>query len=122
MTDNGPTNVLGTPLKVCYTNPVTGFYRDGQCRTGPDDLGTHIVCARVTAEFLQFSKSRGNDLIAPRPEYQFPGLKPGDQWCLCINRWQEALEAGVAPPINLNATHEMALAYIPLRTLQQYAL
>jgi uncharacterized protein (DUF2237 family) len=102
-------NVLGAPLAVCGTVPLTGFYRTGCCDTGPDDLGVHVVCAQVTAEFLAFSRSRGNDLSTPRPEYGFAGLRPGDRWCLCADRWQEALEAGVAPPVVLAATHEAAL-------------
>ena len=89
-------NVLGETLEVCCTDPMTGFFRDGACRTGPDDLGSHTVCARVTAEFLEFSRSRGNDLSTPRPEFSFPGLRPGDCWCLCALRWREALEAGCA--------------------------
>ena len=90
----GAKNVLGKPLKICCTDPVTGFYRTGKCDTGPGDLGLHIVCARVTAEFLRFSRSRGNDLTTPFPEAGFPGLKPGDKWCLCAARWKEAMEAG----------------------------
>ncbi len=115
-------NVLGTPLSVCCTHPLTGFYRDGNCETGPEDLGTHILCARMTEEFLLFSRKRGNDLITPRPEYQFPGLKAGDCWCLCISRWLEAKEAGVAPPMFLEATHELALGYVTLEVLIPHAL
>lgn len=115
-------NVLGDPLQICCTNPMTGFFRDGNCETGPQDIGTHIVCAQVTEEFLQYSKSRGNDLISPIPAYQFPGLKPGDKWCLCISRWLEARQAGVAPPIILAATHEIALQYVGLEELRAYAL
>ncbi len=115
-------NVLGTKLQICCLSPVTGFYRNGRCDTGPEDLGMHTVCAQVTAEFLEFSKKRGNDLSTPVPGYDFPGLKPGDRWCLCALRWQEALEAGVAPPILLEATHESVLQYIPLEKLQEYAL
>ena len=107
-------NVLGTRLKNCCSDPVTGFYRNGLCVTGPTDYGTHIVCAMVTQEFLDYSKNKGNDLITCRPEYNFPGLKPGDKWCLCISRWIEAYEAKVAPPIDLEATHENALDYLPL--------
>ncbi|NEP44691.1 MAG: DUF2237 domain-containing protein, partial [Okeania sp. SIO2H7] len=92
-------NVLGGPLEVCCTSPMTGFYRDGFCRTGGGDYGSHVICAEVTAEFLEFTKSRGNDLSTPVPQYNFPGLKPGDRWCLCAARWQEAKEAGVAPPV-----------------------
>ncbi len=91
-------NVLGTPLQTCSTDPLTGFYRDGCCSTGGDDAGVHVVCARVTAEFLEFSKAAGNDLSTPRPEFGFAGLKPADQWCLCASRWAEAFEAGMAPP------------------------
>ena len=98
-------NVLGTELEDCSHDPVTGFFRDGCCRTGPDDAGVHIVCSRVTADFLAFSQSMGNDLSTPRPEWGFPGLKPGDQWCLCARRWQEALENGVASSVVLEATH-----------------
>lgn len=115
-------NVLQTELQSCCTNPLTGFYRDGYCRTGPQDTGRHIVCAIMTAEFLAFSKSRGNDLITPLPHYQFPGLKPGDQWCLCALRWKEALEAGVAPPVILEATHEKALDYVAFEDLLEHKL
>ena len=115
-------NVFGEPLKVCCTNPMTGFYRDGHCNTGPQDSGSHVICAKVTEAFLQFSKSKGNDLITPIPFYDFPGLKAGDCWCLCALRWREALNAGVAPPVNLEATHEKALEYVSLDTLVAYAL
>jgi uncharacterized protein (DUF2237 family) len=115
-------NVLGTKLQICCLSPVTGFYRNGRCDTGPEDLGMHTVCAQVTAEFLEFSKKRGNDLSTPVPVYDFPGLQPGDRWCLCALRWQEALDAGVAPPILLEATHESVLQYIPLEQLRKYAL
>ncbi len=115
-------NVFGEPLQVCSCQPLTGFYRDGCCRTGVEDGGVHVICARVTAEFLEFSRSRGNDLITPNPVYSFPGLKPGDYWCLCAARWREAWEAGVAPPVNLAATHQAALNYVPLQVLQEYAL
>ncbi len=115
-------NVLGTPLEVCSTAPMTGFYRDGCCETGPQDRGRHVVCAEVTAEFLAFTRQRGNDLSTPRPEYNFPGLKPGDRWCLCASRWQEALEAGVAPPVILAATHAAALQIVRLADLQAHAL
>lgn len=113
-------NVLGEPLQSCCTDPMTGFYRDGVCNTGPDDFGTHVVCAEMTAEFLSFTKSRGNDLSTPRPEYRFPGLKPGDGWCLCALRWKEAYEAGVAPPVRLAATHENALEFVDLKALQAH--
>jgi uncharacterized protein len=116
-------NVLGQPLVACsYGEPVTGFYRDGDCSTGPDDLGRHVVCARVTAEFLEFSKSRGNDLSTPQPKYGFPGLKPGDRWCLCAARWREALEADAAPRVVLMATHQKALEIVSLEDLKRYAI
>ena len=115
-------NVLGTPLEVCGTAPMTGFYRDGCCETGPQDRGRHVVCAEVTAEFLAFTRQRGNDLSTPRPEYNFPGLRTGDRWCLCASRWQEALEAGVAPPVILAATHAAALQIVRLADLQAHAL
>lgn len=115
-------NVLGGPLSTCGTNPLTGFRRTGCCDTGPDDLGVHVVCAQVTAEFLAFSRSRGNDLVTPRPEYGFAGLKPGDRWCLCASRWQEALEAGVAPPVVLAATHEAALEIVRREDLLRHAI
>jgi uncharacterized protein (DUF2237 family) len=101
---------------------MTGFYRTGKCETGPDDIGTHVVCARMTAEFLAFTKSQGNDLSTPAPWFRFPGLKPGDQWCLCVSRWKEALEAGVAPPVILEATHEKALEFVSLEDLKRHAL
>ncbi len=124
MSKNKPTprNVLGGPLETCCTSPMTGFYRTGKCETGPDDIGTHVVCARMTAEFLAFTKSRGNDLSTPAPWFRFPGLKPGDQWCLCVSRWKEALEAGVAPPVILEATHEKALEFVSLEDLKRHAL
>ena len=112
-------NVLGTPLKPCCTDPLTGFYRDGICRTGPLDTGRHVVCAVMTEEFLTFTKARGNDLSTPVPAYDFPGLKPGDGWCLCALRWKEAYEAGVAPPVRLEATHEAALRYVSLEALRE---
>ena len=115
-------NVLGEPLAPCSERPLTGFFRDGCCNTSDEDLGSHTVCTRVTAEFLEFSRSRGNDLSTPMPEFGFPGLKPGDQWCLCAARWVEALQRGVAPPVVLEATHESALELIPLEMLQQYAI
>ena len=114
-------NVLGEELEVCSTDPLTGFYRDGYCRTGADDLGVHVIAAQMTEEFLAFSKSRGNDLSTPRPEFLFPGLAPGDCWCLCAERWQEALDAGVAPPVNLEATHISALEFVSLADLKRYA-
>ena len=115
-------NVLQEPLKPCGQDPLTGFYRTGSCETGPEDAGVHVVCARVTTEFLEFSTSRGNDLVTPRPEFGFAGLKPGDRWCLCAARWQEALEAGVAPPVILESTHERALQVVELEALQAHAL
>jgi hypothetical protein len=114
-------NVLGSPLESCCFAPMTGFYRNGFCDTGPQDVGSHTVCVVVTADFLKFSRLRGNDLITPRPEYQFPGLKPGDRWCLCALRWREALLAGCAPPVVLTATHEAALEVIDLEDLELYA-
>lgn len=119
--DHDALNVLGEPLQACSFDPVTGFYRDGCCHTGPDDVGTHVVCARVTAAFLAFSQAVGNDLSTPRPEWRFPGLKPGDRWCLCVRRWKEALTAGVAPPVILEATHASTLQFVDLATLQQHA-
>ena len=116
------TNVLGGPLASCCTSPRTGFYRTGRCDTGAGDVGVHVVCARVTAEFLAFSRSRGNDLSSPAPALGFPGLKPGDRWCLCAARWKEALEAGVAPPVVLAATHELALRVVTLDELRDHAL
>ena len=115
-------NVLGAELQDCSFDPLTGFYRDGCCRTDASDRGSHVICARVTADFLAFSMTRGNDLITPRPEYRFAGLKPGDRWCLCALRWKEALEAGVAPPVHLEATHQKALDYVRLEDLKAHAL
>ncbi len=119
--DHDALNVLGEPLQACSFDPVTGFYRDGCCHTGPDDVGTHVVCARVTADFLAFSQAVGNDLSTPRPEWRFPGLRPGDRWCLCVRRWKEALTAGVAPPVILEATHASTLQFVDLETLQRHA-
>lgn len=110
-------NVLGEPLQLCCNNPKTGFYRDGYCHTGPDDAGVHVVCAHMTDEFLEFTKSKGNDLSSPIPAFGFPGLKAGDRWCLCVSRWKEAREAGVAPPVLLSATHEKALQIVSLDQL-----
>lgn len=110
-------NVFGEPLIPCGLDPMTGFFRNGCCETGREDLGTHTVCAVVTLEFLEFSKSRGNDLISPRPEYLFPGLQPGDRWCLCALRWVEAFRVGVAPPVVLEATNEATLKFVPLNDL-----
>ena len=116
-----PKNVLGGELKICCTSPMTGFYRDGLCQTGVDDVGRHLVCAELTDEFLEFSRSVGNDLITPHPEFGFPGLKAGDKWCLCVLRWREALEAGVAPPIILDATHENSLQFVSIKDLRENA-
>lgn len=115
------TNVLNGPLQICCFAPTTGFYRDGFCRTGPEDRGLHTVCAVMTAEFLQFSRQQGNDLSTPVPEYDFPGLKPGDHWCLCVTRWAEALAAGHAPMVVLEATHISALEFVSLESLQAHA-
>jgi uncharacterized protein (DUF2237 family) len=119
--DEGARNVLGGELKPCSNTPLTGFFRNGCCETGPDDLGLHTVCAVMTAEFLAFSRSQGNDLSTPQPAYGFPGLKPGDRWCLCAPRWKEALDAGMAPQLVLEATHEETLAIVPLGVLKDYA-
>ena len=115
-------NVLGEPLQTCSTDPMTGFYRDGCCNTGAQDVGLHLVCIEATDEFLAFSKSRGNDLSTPIPAYQFPGLTEGDRWCLCVQRWQEAHEAGFAPRVHLEATHISALEFVDLELLQEYAI
>lgn len=115
-------NVLGTELQLCSDDPVTGFYRTGCCDTGPDDLGLHLVCAVMTSEFLEFSRLAGNDLSTPVPEYGFPGLSPGDRWCLCVQRWQEAFEAGAAPQVVLEATHISSLEFVSLEDLQAYAV
>ncbi|CAN5458195.1 DUF2237 domain-containing protein [soil metagenome] len=116
-----PKNVLGGEVKSCCTDPMTGFYRDGFCKTGIDDVGSHTVCIEATDEFLEFSKSRGNDLTTPRPEYNFPGVKDGDKWCLCATRWRDALEAGVAPKVILEACHEASLRYVTLEDLKKHA-
>lgn len=115
-------NVLGTPLGTCCTSPMTGFYRDGCCNTGAGDYGAHTVCAQMTAEFLAFTKAQGNDLSTPVPAFQFPGLNPGDRWCLCASRWKEALDAGVAPPVVLEATHASTLEYVSMADLKKYAV
>ena len=120
--DAGAKNVLGQELAPCSLDPVTGFFRNGCCETGPHDVGMHTVCAVMTAEFLAYSKSVGNDLSTPRPDLGFDGLKPGDQWCLCAPRWKEALDAGVAPQLILEATHEETLAIVPLGVLKDYAV
>ena len=114
--------MLGTELKTCGTEPMTGFFRDGCCNTSGDDHGVHTVCAEVTEEFLFFSKEAGNDLSTPRPEFAFPGLKPGDRWCLCAARWAEAAAAGKAPRVVLESTHERTLQLVPLADLQQHAI
>jgi uncharacterized protein len=115
-------NVLGDELVPCSMDPLTGFYRDGCCSTGTDDVGTHVVCSEMTAEFLIFSKAMGNDLSTPRPEYRFPGLKPGDRWCLCASRWADAFAAGVAPKVYLGSTHRKALEYVSLQDLLAHAV
>jgi uncharacterized protein len=115
-------NVLGGVLETCSLDPMTGFTRSGCCETGPEDRGSHTVCAEVTAEFLAFSQSSGNDLSTPRPEYGFPGLRPGDRWCLCAPRWQEAFLAGCAPRVALHATEAAALEHCALADLQRFAI
>ena len=115
-------NVFGEPLVSCSERPLTGFYRSGCCHTGPEDVGLHTVCIEATAEFLAFSKARGNDLSTPRPEFGFPGLEPGDRWCLCAARWREALEAGRAPRVILSATHEATLELVEFGDLKRYAI
>ncbi|MBX9849957.1 MAG: DUF2237 domain-containing protein [Rhodocyclaceae bacterium] len=114
-------NVLGTPLVPCSYDPLTGFFRDGCCKTDEHDQGSHVICAKMTQAFLAFSLRMGNDLITPRPEYRFAGLKPGDRWCLCALRWKEAFEAGVAPPVILECTHHKALQFVTLEQLQSCA-
>lgn len=120
--DAGARNVLGGELASCSLDPVTGFFRNGCCETGPHDLGLHTVCAVMTEEFLAFSRLVGNDLSTPMPEYGFAGLKPGDRWCLCAPRWKEALDAGAAPRVVLEATHEETLAIVPLGVLKDHAV
>jgi uncharacterized protein len=115
-------NVFGEPLQSCSDRPLTGFYRTGCCETGPDDRGLHTVCVQVTAEFLAYSKARGNDLSTPQADFGFPGLKPGDRWCLCAARWREAFEAGKAPRVILGATHEATLEVAELGDLKRYAI
>jgi uncharacterized protein (DUF2237 family) len=121
MQKNVALNVLGQPLVPCSFEPLTGFFRDGCCKTDEEDIGSHLVCAIVTKDFLQFSLSKGNDLITPRPEYQFPGLVAGDQWCLCLNRWIEAVQAECAPMIKLESTNIKALELVSLDFLKQYS-
>lgn len=120
MTDDR--NVLGGPLEPCGLEPVTGFYRDGSCTSGPDDLGLHTVCAVVTAEFLEHQRAAGNDLVTPRPEYDFPGLRPGDRWCVVAARWLQSYDAGVAAPVVLAATNERTLEVVPLEALRLHAV
>ena len=115
-------NVLGGVLQTCSTKPMTGFFRDGCCRTGRGDVGVHVVCASVTEEFLAWSKARGNDLSTPRPEFDFPGLQPGDRWCLCAARWLEAHEQGMAPRVLLKCTHSRALEIVPFELLKKFAV
>lgn len=121
MTPLASRNVLGGPLRPCSTRPLTGFFRNGKCDTCAEDLGCHTVCVEVTTEFLAFSRAAGNDLSTPRPEFHFPGLQPGDRWCVCASRWLECLEAEVPAPVALAATHERTLSLIPLEKLQQHA-
>ena len=116
-----PLNVLGETLENCSNEPLTGFFRDGCCNTSMQDGGSHTVCAELTIKFLEYSKAQGNDLMTPRPEFDFPGLKPGDRWCLCVGRWLEAKRAGVAPRVHLNATHQRALEHVSLQVLQSHA-
>jgi uncharacterized protein (DUF2237 family) len=113
-------NVLGTPLVPCSYDPLTGYFRDGCCNTDAQDSGSHVICTRVTQAFLDFSVARGNDLVTPRPEYRFRGLQPGDRWCLCALRWKEAFEAGVAPAVVLESTHERALDYVTIEQLRAH--
>jgi uncharacterized protein len=117
-----PTNVLGTELQSCCHDPLTGFFRDGFCRTGPEDVGLHTVCVKATREFLDFSVLDGNDLVTPHPEWGFPGLEPGDKWCVCVTRWKDALEHDVAPPVILESTHSSALEFVTLEQLQAHSL
>lgn len=121
MPDDQQLNVLGEPLVPCAFEPITGFFRDGCCRTSEEDVGSHTVCVELTAEFLAFSRDSGNDLSTPHPEYGFPGLKPGDRWCLCAPRWQEAFEAGAAPRVFLLGTHIGALEYADFAALKAHA-
>ncbi|NNM18966.1 MAG: DUF2237 domain-containing protein [Croceitalea sp.] len=113
-------NILGGPLEACCHNPKTGFYRDGSCKTGPEDVGTHVVCAIMTEEFLKYTRLKGNDLSTPIPAYQFPGLKPGDKWCLCASRWKQAAKEGMAPQVVLEATHQKALKFIDFELLLEH--
>lgn len=120
--ENSPRNVLGGPLEPCCFAPRTGYFRDGYCRTDAYDRGSHTVCAEMTAEFLEFTRTRGNDLTTPHPAYDFPGLKPGDRWCVCASRWQEAYEAGCAPPVILEACHEGALRLVTIEALRESSI
>lgn len=122
MQAHDPKNVLGGVLRACSSDPMTGFYRTGRCETGPQDLGRHVVCAEMTEAFLEYSKRQGNDLMTPRPDMDFPGLEAGDRWCVCAARWQEAVEAGVAPPVILSATNEVVLEEVDLDTLKAHAV
>jgi uncharacterized protein (DUF2237 family) len=119
---NSDLNVLGGPLAICSIDPVTGFYRDGCCNTGTEDVGLHVVCTQVTRAVLEFARDQGNDLISPAPRFGFPGLQPGDRWCVCAATWRQAYEAGVASPVVLEATHEETLAVIPLSALKEHAV
>jgi len=122
MTDNGQArNIFGEPLEPCCYDPLTGYFRDGFCRTDATDFGSHVVCAEVTEAFLEYTKNQGNDLSTPRPQWNFPGLKPGDRWCLCATRWLEAERDGVAPPVVLEACHEKALQFMDMQLLVRYA-
>ncbi len=122
MSDDKQKNVFGEPISSCSDAPVTGFFRNGCCDTGPEDVGSHTICALLSDEFLAYSKSVGNDLSTPIPAYGFPGLKAGDRWCLCAARWKQALDAGVAPRVVLSATNEAALEIVPLEDLKRYAI
>jgi uncharacterized protein (DUF2237 family) len=122
MAESIRTNVLGGKLLPCCFSPMTGFYRDGYCRTGPGDYGLHTVCIEATAKFLAYSRAVGNDLSTPVPHYEFPGLQPGDRWCLCVTRWKDALEAGMAPNVVLSGTHISALEFVSLEDLQAHAV
>jgi hypothetical protein len=115
-------NVLGTELEACGVKPLTGFFRDGSCNTSKQDVGSHTLCAVMTQDFLEYSRDRGNDLITPQPAYNFPGLKPGDRWCLCAGRWLEAFKAGKAPRVVIRATHQACLQIVSLDDLKQYAI
>ena len=121
MSANAALNVLGTPLQACSYDPLTGYFRDGCCNTASEDSGSHVICARVTEDFLQFSLKVGNDLSTPRPEYRFKGLQAGDRWCVCALRWREAFQAGVAPPVVLECTHQRALEFVTLDQLKAHA-